>query len=179
MSKIEFKDSGMCFSFLESDCYRIEDSQTHKAVGDGIKICECLVKRKNSVLFIEAKTSFSNPRNHKDFASNIQEIVDKLHNSICIYLGLLCDRPFAKKDDLPLNLRPSAVKSSPFKCYLIIRNHQEDWLGSVDEALNIAMKHYKKIFAIEDIKVLNEKLALKYNLIQAISSNWKELSPLR
>jgi hypothetical protein len=50
-----FEESGMMFSFPEEDIYRIEKSEFLASVQ--MKACECIVKRDNKILLLEAKRS--------------------------------------------------------------------------------------------------------------------------
>lgn len=169
MKMADFTESGMAFSFPEESCYKVEDSGTHKSLGTGIKICECIVKHNEKVLFIEAKTSFAKPGNKEGFSEGIQEIVEKFRNSILVYAGILVDRPYMEREELPSELTLVAVRRVPMKCYLLIKNHEKEWLPPVDEALNQALLSVRKTFAIADIKVMNAEMALKYHLIRAIT----------
>jgi len=170
MSLVEFTESEMEFSYPEKDCYRIEHSRTYSALGSGVKICECVVRKDDRILFVEAKSSFAYAKEEGRFQKELADIQEKFMNTVQVYIGLLVDRPYSHSDTLPPGLMGDSVRKAPMKCYLIIRRYDGDALQSVDDALNQKLAAFRKTLAIEDIKVISAEKAQKHGLIKAIVS---------
>ena len=102
---ISFVESGMTFSFADSDVFQIEKSPTYLDLQNGIKVCECIAadSAKAQIFLIEAKSSFSNPQNNLEhFSSNVSDITEKFINSLLLYYGLLLKRPYKTFSELPV-----------------------------------------------------------------------------
>ena len=170
---MEFIESGMTFSFPDSDIFQIEKCPTYKSLNSSSKICECIVKQKekNRLFIIEAKTSFSNPKTNdgKNFDENVNDIIQKILNSITLYYGLLLNRPYQMKSTLPKNLDFAAFSQRQYSIMpvLIISDFEEAWLPPVKDALNSCIKKYPftKFLVLEDIQVLNRQMAKDRKLI--------------
>ena len=166
MKTLTFSESGMKFEFLPENVYKIEHSPLHKALGQGIKSCECVLKRKDHIIFLEAKSSFAPMENEDSFKDQIQALVEKFQNSMVLFTGLQGDRPYRQRDKLPPRLQDSASKSAFFQCVLIVRKHDLKQLSELDDVLNKALSKEKKLHCISDIKVLNPETAQRYGLIK-------------
>lgn len=163
---MNFEDSKMQFSFPDADCFRIEHSPVHKELGEGIKICEAIVRIDDSIVFIEAKSSFPQPGSKEDFSARVAEAYDKFLNSILIYLGLQTQRPYKNKQ-IPANLIIAEPTSNlKIKCYYIIHGFQRDWLPPVNEAIGLSLSKIKKTLLIDSIMVINDTVARNHGLIQ-------------
>lgn len=154
----------MDFKFKKENIFHIEKSGVYQQVGKNVKICEFIVKLKGKILFIEAKTTFSNPQKGT-FDKDIQDIYQKILNSLLLYSGILLGRPYKSLEKLPENL--NSMKDKKIGLILIIKNHKKEWLISIDEKLNLLFYSIKKVFLIDFFKVLNEEIAEKYGLIHS------------
>lgn len=165
MSDVEFIDSKMSFRFSSDDAFHIEKSKLVDSLG--IKICEVVVRKDNKLVFIEAKSSFSNPANPVPYKKNIDEIVEKFRCSWLVVIGLFAKRPYPITDSLPGNLQCKNAAHLPFSGVLILRDHPNDKLLEVDEAINQCFsKNERKLLCINSIKVINGEMAKRFGIIQ-------------
>ena len=95
----------MDFKFKKENIFHIEKSGVYQQVGKNVKICEFIVKLKGKILFIEAKTTFSNPQKGT-FDKDIQDIYQKILNSLLLYSGILLGRPYKSLEKLPEKTLP-------------------------------------------------------------------------
>lgn len=170
---ISFVESGMTFSFADSDVFQIEKSPTYLDLQNGIKVCECIAadSAKAQIFLIEAKSSFSNPQNNLEhFSSNVSDITEKFINSLLLYYGLLLKRPYKTFSELPENLELTKFFSKQHKIIpvLIINNFEKAWLPPVKEALNNKIKQFSfsKILLLEDTQVLTKEMAIRLKIVQ-------------
>lgn len=169
MSTVDFEDSRMQFSHPEDSAFRIEKSQTVSSLGQGIKSCEAVVFHNKKILFLEAKQSFSNPANAQPFQKNIEEVVDKFRCSMAIVTGLWAERPYSKRDTLPSQLTREIGGHLPFQCVLILRDHPDDKLYEVSDALNQSFSNpEKRLSCIDSVIVINGKRAKQLGLVKEL-----------
>ena len=171
---ISFVESGMTFSFPDSDVFQIEKSATYFALQNGTKVCECIVSdsSKAQILLIEAKSSFSNPQNNiEQFSNNVCDITEKFINSLLLYYGFLLNRPYKILSTLPENLKLENFlkKQNKIIPVLVINNFEKTWLPPVKEALNNRIKKFSfsKILLLEDMQVLTKEMAIKLRIVQS------------
>jgi len=169
MSNITFTESGMIFRFPAKDCFHIEKSSTYLSISSYVKICECIVRKNNSIIFIEAKSSFARKQSKDDFKKNVKDICDKFYNSILLYAGLLIGRPYNDYSTIPENLQIPNIREKKIKIYLIISNFEIGWVKEIDEVINQELTSLKRVFCISDIKVINDSMASKHGLIEKAS----------
>lgn len=162
-------ESGMTFGPFDADCfYHIEKAEEWKKLYDnGCKISECVVYRrnKNAWLSIEAKTTLANPHSPLDggesFRNEIEEISEKLENSLDIFLkARLCNYT-------PEGFEQIDFRNAEIVFVLVIRNHQYDWLINVTEALNQEIQRQIRFNRLWNVRVLaiNEETAARYGLV--------------
>lgn len=174
---MEFFESGMNFSFPDENAFHIELCPTYKSMYSGTKVCECIVKHpiKNKLYFIEAKSSFPNPskNNGLSFNENVNKIIQKFIDSLTLYFGILLNRPFKIQTPLPNNLSLSYFTSLQYSItpILIISDFEESWLPPVKDALNNSLRKqsFIKYIVVEDILVLNMKMAEELKFVQSHS----------
>jgi len=165
MNDLEFVDSKMSFRFSSEDAFYIEKSKVVDSLG--IKICEVVVRKGNQLIFIEAKSSFSNPANPVPYKKNVDEIVEKFRCSWLVLIGLYAQRPYPTTESLPGSLQCKNAAHFPFSGVIILRDHPNDKLHEVDEAINQCFsKSERKLFCINSIKVINGEMAKKIGIIQ-------------
>ena len=170
---ISFVESGMTFSFSDSDIFQIEKSPTYLSLKSGTKVCECIVvdSSKTKILLIEAKSSFSNPKsNMEHFSSNVRDITEKFINSLLLYYGLLLNRPYKQYSEIPKNLQLNEFSEHQYKIIpiLVINDFEKAWLPPVKEALNSKMKGlaFSRLLLLEDTQVLTKEMAIKFGIVQ-------------
>jgi hypothetical protein len=166
MSALRFTESKMVFSWDEADCLRIEKSETYTHLGSGVKVCEFIANESGTILFVEAKSSFSNPTNPGDFAANIEEICDKFRDSLLLFTGMLLGRPYPTVDLIPEHLGIDSLRGAKLRCFLIINGHENEWLHNVSDALNQRLAPISRAFAVDSVLAINERIALEQGLVK-------------
>lgn len=167
---ISFVESDMTFGPFPTDSlYRIENAAEFEVqYRNGCKMSEAVVCRpeKNSILSIEAKTSFANPRSAEhggeSFQVDVQEIVEKLENSIDFFLkAKLCDY-------VPGAFSAIDYRTVTLLLILVIKTHSPEWLPDVQDALNQQIRSERRFDKLwhTEIVVLNEEMARRRGLVQ-------------
>ena len=150
---VTFEESGMTFSFEESDIFYIEKSERFSTI-EGAKPCECVVLHDGKVSLIEAKSSTPRPENAEQFLTFVGEIAQK------------CQQP----DEVSHNQQSIPFARQNYEFCLIINGHPREWLSPVLDQLKKTMKKSLKLWGFDDacVKVLNEQGALSKGLIAKI-----------
>lgn len=167
MGKISIEESGMKFrGYDERDIFRIEKSRQYiETLRDrGIKICEFLLSTGNKIVFMEAKTSAPNSKNIEDYDKFINEVKEKMSNSLSLYGNILLGR--YSGDGVPENLSLKAFLEKHIIFLLLVKEAEEEWLINVRDDLNSRMNDIMRIWKIQRIMVLNEKKAREKKYIQ-------------
>lgn len=158
-----FKESKMTFNFPDSDFYHIEKSPLHGLV-DCFKVCECIVKFRDKVTLIEAKSSTPNPKNKEDFDEFIFDIMSKFRDTMAFYNAVVL-----RHDEEPVGteLKNIGLKTADYQMILIVHGHKEEWLPPVMDALKSEIRHLLIVWKIKDtsVKVINETIAKDWNII--------------
>ena len=115
MSSKEIRESGMVFAFPEDDLFWIEQCPTVRAIGEGVKVVEMIVRQNNVLVFIEAKQSSPRPDNQQPFDIFIEEIYEKFRNSLLLFAAISLNREFKKTSHLPANITPGIIASAPIR----------------------------------------------------------------
>ncbi len=159
--------------FEDTDLFHIEDSKIYKELGAGIRTVEFILKHnENSILFLEAKKSCPNPANRyesKEKAQKFEEyyssITEKFIDSLQIYLAALLEK-YEDTSDLGTNLKNmKSMQDIQLKFILVVKNAADiSWLAGPLAELQDRMFKMRKIWHVK-IAVLNEELAVEYNLI--------------
>jgi hypothetical protein len=160
------EESGMTFEFCEDNLFHIENCNTVKNLGEGVKKVEMAVMLNKKLAFIEAKSSSPAPDNQDKFDEYIQGIYEKFRNSLLLLTGIALDRPFKAKSQLPKNIDVNTIGKSKIHFYLIIKGYKDEWLPSLNDALKFTLHAIAKCFVIDKILVLNDTLAREYKLIK-------------
>lgn len=169
-----FTESEMTFEFKDDYLYRIEKSSLFSQEGDGknkvtgYSTCECIVKIEDEVVFIEAKTSFADPASDegKTFCKRIEEIDSKFRDTMSVFHAARLRHPQEQK--FGSELWNTKLEKATYELILIIRNHDKEWLQPVSDSLKSRLKPFLRLWRIADtnIKVYNEQLARKHNIIK-------------
>ena len=164
---IEIEESGMKFGPFEcSHVFRIEKSKLYKSLHN-IKTVEFILENNNKLQFIEAKSSSPKPvpDNLVCFEQFIDEISQKfLHSLNLYYTGVLGRHGSA--NDLPDAMKEINHQHVSIKFILVVKNHQDEWLMPIKDALEKKMRSISSIWGSQ-LAVINEKTAQKYKLIQS------------
>lgn len=166
----EIDESGMTFVLDMSSVYRIEKSKKVAKLSN-VKIVEFVRLSKECVEFVEAKTAAPNPNNPEssdkiqDFTTEIRE---KFQNSISLLNAAAMKRRKEIFDELPELMQKYNWAKAEYRLYLIIKNHEIEWLSPLSELVKKEVKPFLKCWNIHDdhFKVINEELAKEINLIK-------------
>jgi hypothetical protein len=167
-------ESGMSFGpFPDAHCFYIEKSQTLKEINkrDGIRIAEFLLLKTESnqttVSIIEAKTSSPRPKSHDNYDRYINEIREKLANSLALFMSFYLQRYPTGHSELPNHFKQLQIASIHFELILIVKNSKSEWLIPVSDDLKKALKPTIKIWNLSptSIKVFNEDDARAKKLV--------------
>ena len=173
MTSIE--ESDMTFGdYAEDSVFRIENSQTAEVLRKWCKTVEFLLyRKKEQLLFIEAKKSCPNGANKdespdklKKFEEYYSDIVNKFIDSLQMLLTTVLmrnenldgmgDKIKSKKD----------YAKTQFTFILVIKSAVGlEWLSGPQIELETRLKHILKIWNAR-ILVLNEELAVEHGLVK-------------
>ena len=179
MSEKSIEESGMSFGpFNEDYLFHIEECATIKNINksakkaEGVQIAEfLLLTLKNelpTIWIIEAKSSAPQPSNQTDFDNYINNIRDKLSNSLLLFFAIYLKRHIATESELSENFQQTNMSAASFNLILIINGHNEEWLPPLQDALQKSLKPTVKIwnFSPTSVRVLNGDGARELGLIQ-------------
>ncbi len=164
-------ESGMTFGpFPEEDVFQIEKSDTYKSLGESVKIAEFILLRHSDknppvVWIVEAKSSSPKPDGKNKFSEYINEINQKLTDTLSLFISIFLQRHTL--DKLPDNFQKIDLAKVDFRLVLVIKGHKKDWCPPLKDALQKALQPTRKIWNLSDnsVIVLNDELACKYQLI--------------
>ncbi|MGL4853591.1 MAG: hypothetical protein ACRC3Z_13315 [Phocaeicola sp.] len=161
------RESGMDFLIQRED-FCIETSVVYQQVNNrgGMKVCEFICLRENSILFIEAKCSFSKPQKAEDFTKNLADIKEKFMGSFLLFHAMIMGR-FAKHT-LPSAYQQLKWAEVDYRFYLVIHGFEEEWMIPIMNELKSELRLLYKNWNIPDyaVKVINDKRALELGFIQ-------------
>ena len=166
--------SGMQFrDFGTDNCFLIENSRLYKVSLQhlGYKTVEFVVYSANGnaadakLLFVEAKTTVRAESKTGKFADEVADISQKFMDALQLICGVWHG---GRKDKVPLptnfvNFRESGKKIS---FILVVKNSKDRDLLTVRDAISTYLVKERRLWKF-DVKVLNEKLAIKENLVLA------------
>ncbi|MEI8080061.1 MAG: hypothetical protein WCH61_10590 [bacterium] len=129
---------------------------------------ELLLLNKSKVLLVEAKQSSPKPDNQPDFRDFMTDIREKMTNALSLFMGARLGRYGAlAKSELPSDLAIVDLAQSQFRFVLIIKGHKAEWLGPLQEELNLELRGLAGAFAIQApfVAVMNDIMAREHKLI--------------
>jgi len=166
-------ESGMLFiKGSQDEICEIEKTELYaKLRSHGIKTVEYIRIRKGkddrqALMWIEARTTFPNPKIEHDFVGEIDEISKKFAHSIELFAAVMMNKLPDNKSELK-KFRLVYMEAK-FQMILVIKGHKKEWLPIVADSLHKKLKQQWKIWNIDpsrDILVFNEQLAKEYKLI--------------
>lgn len=160
---VQIEESGMVFgNYPEEKVFKLENSQTHKAVGEGVRSVEFLYLLKEDMLaFVEAKSS--SPRKETSmerYNEFINEIMEKFVHSFDMYVASKVGR----YDELSGLVASSDAAELRYRFVLVINGHKPSWLLPLKEELNRKLLYHRKIWK-SDVIVMNDEVARGKGLI--------------
>ena len=171
---IVIEESGMKFGeFPEEILFRIENSPLHISFGRGIKTVEfLLLKKKELLLFVEAKASCPNAANkdeteekNQKFREYYDDITDKFSDSLQMLLTVILSRS-SQTEGIGSSIREKKDFSNTEIIFaLVIKNAEdEEWLAGPKEELEKRLLRLRRLWNAK-VVVLNEELAKEYGLM--------------
>ena len=167
------EESGVEFGdFNPNDFFHIEKS-AYLVHTENIKRCEFiwLNRNKNTLFFVEAKSSAPDPTKKEDFDIYIAKIVSKFSNSVQLFAFGALGKIQQLDDEIPDGIKSVDWASVRCKLLLIIPTYCDEkakWLPPLAEVIRKEMKVQRKLWDIpySDIVVVNMKQARQYNLLR-------------
>ena len=161
------EESQMRFGeYPEENVFHIEECDVYKNKLNsiGYKTCEFVLRRDNTLYFVEAKET--NPRQIEadtdkerveKYNQYIDDIVHKMRDSLALFASIMLKR----HDNESLN--PAMVGQDlagiDIVCLLVVKNAEREWLGDLKDKLNSAIKKERRTWKINNFYVLNEAQA--------------------
>ncbi len=149
---------------IADNAFHIEKSGCYTKLKDCIKTVELIRAKGDNLMFIEAKSSFPNPKDSESivkFQSGIDDICDKFIHSLNLYASIAIG---VNEEPLP-DFKPANKVSLKF--ILIINNFEHKWCRQIANALTNQLRKSDCIAKIwkPEVLAINSKTAAKYNLI--------------
>ena len=168
-----FTESKMVFGpYADGHCFRVEQSETYKAIQEGVQMAEFLLlrTRENAPPFlwiVEAKQSSPRSETQPNFNAFIGEIRDKLTNALTVGVASILNQHPAAATDLPAQFKNLNLAAAGFRLVLIINGHRKHWLPPLQEALRRALQVATKTWALgpNAVVVINHEDAKRFGLI--------------
>ena len=152
---VTISESDMRFGeYREEDVFYIEKCEQYQnnLMPNGVKSCEFVLKRADTLYFVEAKASCPNQitadsteEKRKKYNEYIAEITDKMRHSLSLYANILLKR----HDAIGV---PEALLET-------------DWLIPLTDKLNKELKRESKIWKFADFYVINEERARQKHFV--------------
>jgi hypothetical protein len=158
------QESGM--SFILDNAFRIEDSETYKALKrEGVKTVEFVRALSGERLaFVEAKKSFANPDNPlpgnlAKFESEAGEICEKFLHSLNLLASIKIG---VHRETLPEIARNDTTMSLIF--VLVVKDHDSKGCKMIETKIKKLLPSYLKTIWKPEICVVNHQRAVTLNL---------------
>jgi len=167
-------ESKMQFVKVDGCYFKLETCPTMSSLG--VKTCDFLILKKArpslKLLIIEAKSSAPQPidigGDPKRWDRFIQEIYEKLLNSLLVFVGLKVERPYHEISELPPHIKEAPLSILSIIPCLVLRDHPDYALPPVSDALKSKLNPIVRSFALDPPIVINSALAIKYGLVESV-----------
>lgn len=164
-SDMKFRDFGA------DNCYKIEESKLHKKSLKhlGYKTVEFVAYlsadtiEESSLIFVEAKTTLRPTNNMIRFDDEIEDISQKFMDALQIVCGVWHGGRKGK-EYLPANFAHFRENGKKIVFTLVVKNGEKKELLTVADAIYKKLLKERRLWRF-DVKVLNEELAQKENLV--------------
>ena len=155
-------ESGM--NFIADNAFHIEKSTLYATLGNGVRSVEFVCVKDDSLLFVEAKTTFPNPNNpsaenRAKFKKEAEDICKKSIHSLNLFLSVevgVAEYMFTNDFVLPEKVLLALV--------LVIKNHEPQWRRPIKAELIAALPSYLKKIWKPTVFVINHETATKQQL---------------
>ena len=151
--------------FIAENTFHIEQSNLYKKIGKKIHTVEFVRVKDGNILFVEAKSSFPNPKkenseNSDEFILEIGEICEKFKHS----LNLFSSVKVGVAEETAINNLP-VVENALLAFVLVINGHKFEWLKPIENSLVETLPSYLKTIWKPKVFVINEIIAKSRGLI--------------
>lgn len=170
---VTISESDMRFGeYREEDVFYIEKCEQYQnnLMPNGVKSCEFVLTRADTLYFVEAKTSCPNQitadsteEKRKKYNDYIAEITDKMRHSLALYANILLKRHDAI--GVPEALLETDLSEKKIKLVLVVKNAKTDWLIPLTDKLNKELKRESEIWKFADFYVINEECARQKHFV--------------
>lgn len=170
---ITIEESNMQFGEYSDECiFLIEKSKQYQdgLMPNGVKSCEFIVERDNTLYFVEAKTSCPNQivantseEKRKKYDKYIGDITEKMRHSLALYANILLKRHDTA--GVPRALLETDLSGKNIKLVLVVKNAKSDWLMPLKEKLDKELRKESRIWRFSDFYVINEEHARQKHFI--------------
>jgi len=151
-------ESGM--DFISTNTYHIEQSRLYASLGEDVRSVEFIRAKDDALLFVEAKTTFSNPENSEEnFQTQINDICDKFIHSLNLYSSI---KVGVNEETFDIGFAPPEKISLIF--VLVIKTHEKRWCRPIQQKLVSTLLSYLKRIWKPEIYVLNHEAATNKKL---------------
>ena len=170
-----FVESEMTFGpYADGHCFRVELSDTYRAIQDRVQIAEFLLLRTQAdgphfIWIVEAKQSSPRPETQPNFNDFVGEIRDKLANALAVGVASILKRHPPAAAELPELFKVLDLTTIGIRLVLIINGHQKSWLQPLQDALRSALHATVQSWALgpNAVVVINHEDAKRFGLISA------------
>lgn len=165
---IEIEESGILFGPFAEDL--VYENDKSKVLPRYVKAVEftLLNNAGNRLVFVEAKSSWSNPANKEDFEHNADAVVEKMVDSLSTLAAAHLGKQPDIKNELPGKIRSFKWQKCDIYLRLVIPTFKDSWLPPISDALRTKLKHFLASFGIpaNHFQVVNERMARQQKLIR-------------
>lgn len=166
-------ESGLSFGpFADGHCFNIEKSATYTRVQHRVPMAEFLLlqlreNRPSRILIVEAKSSSPRSGDATRFDQFIEEVRAKLTNGLALWVAAHLKRHKTADAELSAQFKSLDLAQTEFRLVLIIKDHQPQWLGELQDALRKKLHAVVKTWALggDAVVVPNESGARKHGLV--------------
>ncbi len=174
MANVTIHESEMTFGpFPDQLIFHIENSSVYQKhlCPNGIKTCEFLLRRKQNILFVEAKKSCPNqihadtPEEKKaKYYEYINDIVQKMRDSLNLYASMLLN--CNENSELSQGIHSTNLKDISLVFVLVVKTAQPEWLEPFSNIMKAALDKEMRIWKIRHFLLLTEQQARARNLVE-------------
>jgi hypothetical protein len=146
--------------FIPDNAIPLEGSQAYLSIGSGIRSTEFVRRKDDTLLFVEAKTTFPNPSNSPEqYNTQITEICEKFIHSLNLFSAVKVN----VLEDVSLSAFDNSGKLY-LTFILVVRNHEDKWCDEIRSELKQTLPAYLKKIWKPEVFVVNHNTARKYRL---------------
>lgn len=173
MAKVIITESKMRFGeYEEENVFEIEKSEqyTEKLRPNGIRSCEFVLRRENTLYFVEAKescprqiTAETTDEKRKKYREYVDSITEKMRHSLMLYSNILLKR--YSTNGVSELLQENDMSKLDIRLVLVVKNAEKAWLEPFNNVFNKELDGELKIWKIPSLSIINEETARRKGFI--------------